>query len=391
MFAKHIVGFIDRLIGKTTVARLYAQFLASIRVLPGTEFIETTGSRLANEGVPGAKKHIEQILNAGGGALFLDEAYQLADGRNAGNTTVLDFLLAEIENRVGKVVFILAGYVKEMEKFFEHNPGLDSRLPHRLHFADYIDDELLVMLCRLIKKKYKDRAKIEGGVNGLYARIAVRRLGRGRGREGYGNARALENVWAKISERQAERLQGERAAGANPDDFFFTKEDIIGPEPSDAIRDSAAWKKLHGLIGLKSVKDSIKGLVDRMQLNYERELEEKPPIEVSLNRIFLGSPGTGKTSVGKLYGEILADMGLLSKREGKKTALKSSFYTCFRMLFICGAAPLHNNQSFWRRELYATEQSKLMCDFSCVEEPCRLRWKCSRRIRKEHKDNPKSE
>ena len=253
--------------------------------------------------------------------------------------------LAEIENRVGKIVFILAGYVKEMEKFFEHNPGLDSRLPHRFHFADHKDDELLVMLCRLIKKKYKDRAKIEGGVNGLYARIAAGHLGRSRGREGYGNARALENIWAKISERQAERLQRERAAGAKPDDFIFTKEDVIGPEPSNAIQDSAAWKKLHGLIGLKSVKDSTKGLVDRMQLNYERELEEKPPIEVSLNRIFLGSPGTGKSLVGKLYGEILADMGLLSKREGKKTVLRSSFYTCFPMLFICDASPLHNNQS----------------------------------------------
>jgi hypothetical protein len=34
---------------------------------------------------------------------------------------VLDFLLAEIENLAGKVVFIFAGYRKQMEKF-EHNP-----------------------------------------------------------------------------------------------------------------------------------------------------------------------------------------------------------------------------------------------------------------------------
>ena len=318
-------------LGKTTVARLYAQFLFSVGVLPGSEFVETTGSRLASEGVPGAKKHIEAILNAGGGAFFLDEAYQLADGHNSGGAAVLDFLLAEIENQVGKVVFILAGYTKEMEKFFEHNPGFDSRMPHRLQFADYSDKELLAMLRRLLEKKYHGRVNIEGGMAGLYARIAIRRLGKGRGREGYGNARALENMWARISERQASRLQRERAAGAKPDDFLFTKVDLIGPEPSGAVRDSAAWRELQGLIGLKAVKESIKGLVDRLQLNYERELEETPPVEVSLNRIFLGSPGTGKTSVGKLYGAILSDMGLLSKREGKNTAavdfvISAAFY-----------------------------------------------------------------
>jgi hypothetical protein len=317
----HILEIADVcVLGKTTVARLYAQFLFSVGVLPGSEFVETTGSRLASEGVPGAKKHIEAILNAGGGAFFLDEAYQLADSHNSGGAAVLDFLLAEIENQVGKIVFILAGYTKEMEKFFEHNPGFDSRMPHRLQFADYSDKELLAMLRRLLEKKYHGRVNIEGGMAGLYARIAIRRLGRGRGREGYGNARALENMWARISERQASRLQRERAAGAKPDDFHFTKVDLIGPEPSGAVRDSAAWRELQGLIGLKAVKESIKGLVDRLQLNYERELEEKPPIEVSLNRIFLGPPGTGKTSVGKLYGAILSDMGLLSKREGKNTA-----------------------------------------------------------------------
>ena len=301
--------------GKTTVARLYAKFLTSMGVLPGTEFIESSGSRLASNGVPGAKTHIETLTKAGGGCLFLDEAYQLASGNSYGGAAVLDFLLAEIENQVGKIVFILAGYNKQMEKFFEHNQGLISRIPYQLQFADYSDRELLHMFSRRIRKKYKCNMKVEGGIQGLYARIAVRRLGRGRGREGFGNARALENMIARIAERQAHRLQRERSVGAQPDDFLLVKEDLMGPEPSRAITESAAWKELQSLTGLKAVKESLQGLLDRISVNYQRELEEKATIEVSLNRVFLGSPGTGKTTVGKLYGQVLADMGLLSSGE----------------------------------------------------------------------------
>ena len=107
---------------------------------------------------------------------------------------MLDFLLAEIENLVGKVVFIFAGYDKEMEKFFEHNPGLPSRVPYTLRFKDYDDAELLSMLESMINKYYQDKMRVddEHGIRGLYGRIAVRRLGRGRGNPGFGNARALE-------------------------------------------------------------------------------------------------------------------------------------------------------------------------------------------------------
>ncbi|KAI1266292.1 ATPase [Xylariaceae sp. FL1019] len=301
--------------GKTTVARLYAKFLTSMGVIAGVCFKETSGSKLANIGVSGTEQLVQEVLDDGGGVIFIDEAYQLSSGNSPGGRAVLDYLLAEVENLNSKVVFILAGYAKQMETFFAHNPGFPSRFPHELKFDDYTDDELLRILESKINAKYSGRMKVEDGSQGLYCRIVARRIGRGRGKEGFGNARAVENVLAEITQRQSERLRRQRRQCEKPDVFVLTQQDLIGPEPSSALDASTAWKKLQDLIGLPSVKNSVGALVDTLKDNYQREVQEQPIIEYNLNKVFLGNPGTGKTTVAKLYGQVLVDLGMLSNGE----------------------------------------------------------------------------
>lgn len=284
-------------------------------IIQKATYVEKSGSLLAANGF----ESIIDMLQLGG-VVFIDEAYQLTSQHHAGGKQALDIIQTIMENQLGHLVMIFAGYNKDMETFIGHNSGLDSRIPYTLQFEDFTPDELLTILKRKINEKYHGAMKIEahpgdGEKESRYLRIATNRLGRGRGNRGFGNARSVENLLEKIARRQAHRLN--RVPKAERDYLLFTREDIIGPDPATAKFQSQAWIKLQGMIGISTFKASVEAIIGMCEMNYQRELLVLEPETLSLNGLFLGAPGTGKTTVAKLYGRILADLGMLSNGEGR--------------------------------------------------------------------------
>lgn len=145
--------------GKTTVAKVMASILYDAGIIDKPKYISCNGNDLCGAYLGWTAPTINSLFKQGaGGVIFIDEAYSLADSASGADGSgyaqeAVNSLLTHLENQDNKTVVIFGGYENPMNRFFDMNPGLRSRVPKTLIFPDYTPEELYKILEINVKKQ----------------------------------------------------------------------------------------------------------------------------------------------------------------------------------------------------------------------------------------------
>lgn len=297
--------------GKTTVARLVAQIYKELGLVSKGHLVEASAKDLV-AGYVGqtAIKTGEVINEALGGVLFIDEAYALVDTNGQGyGQEAIDTILKEMEDHRDDLAVIVAGYSEPMEKFIRSNPGLKSRFNRFVHFEDFAPEELFEIFQSLCKKNAYTTDEKAAEIIKEHLAALSKSAG-----DDFANARTVRNFFETVIAKQATRISGEKDPSTEMLSTI-TEADVAwcsdAASATESLEDVLA--ELNSLIGLGMVKDEIADLVHVVEHQQRRKAQGLRVPSMSLHLVFMGNPGTGKTTVARYIARLYKSLGLLSK------------------------------------------------------------------------------
>lgn len=292
--------------GKTTMARIMAKYLKALGYLSSGHLVEVSRNDLVGQYVgETAQKTMAKVNSAMGGVLFIDEAYAIArDEHDIFGIEAVDTIVKAVEDNRDNLVVILAGYSKEMEDFLKTNSGLKSRFNYNVEFEDYSPKELLE-ISKIIAKSngYTLDNNLDDSLLELFKSKQIK------GKNDSGNGRLARNIIEDAITNQSNRL-------AKLDENTISKDEInkliisdFGLEKKQSFN---LEEELNSIVGLEDVKAFIRDLEKQLIAKEKRkQLGISVDSSQSLNMIFTGNPGTGKTTVARLVGNLMSKMGIL--------------------------------------------------------------------------------
>jgi probable Rubsico expression protein CbbX len=211
--------------GKTTVGLKMADILFQLGYVEKGHLLTVTRDDLVGQYIGHTAPKTKEVLKkAMGGVLFIDEAYYLykPDNERDYGSEAIEILLQVMENQREDLVVILAGYKEPMDKFYESNPGLSSRIANHIDFPDYTVAELLqISKLMLEDQQYQLTPDAEVAFTQYIAKRKEKPL--------FANARSIKNALDRARMRQANRIFDSRGQ-------VLTKKELVNIEAQDILQ-----------------------------------------------------------------------------------------------------------------------------------------------------------
>ena len=237
--------------------------------------------------------------SARGGALVIDNAQTLVQGGE--NASGITRLLGEMDRHPGDPVVVLSGLPFGLREFLrkDANKHVTGRFKNIFYLPDYDTAALTEIASRMLASQGLSLAP------GARERLAKRFT--------------YLVKESKKTDSEIESRNGHMARNTVQDmvqSYFLRRgedrtilpEDIRGEIEEEKTLDEA-MEELESFVGMEEIKRTIRSLAGRLRVRLEREGPGGSGIPFHV--VLTGNPGTGKTSVTRVLGEVLRALGLL--------------------------------------------------------------------------------